>query len=263
MKSSVRIALGLLFFIATLGMAAEPRDVEFVARCDGSPQHYVMIVPDGFDLNEPVDLVVALHGHGSDRWQFIKETRGECAAPRDIARREKMLYVSPDYRAKTSWMGPKAEADLLQILDELGQQYKIRRTILYGGSMGATSALTFAALHPERVDGVVALNGLANHLEYERFQDAIAESFGGTKQQVPQQYYRRSAEYRPLALTMPIGATVGGVDTVVPPGSVRRLIGVLQKLGRPVLLIDRPQTRHETNYEDSAAVLEFVLEKTK
>jgi hypothetical protein len=25
-----------------------------------------------------------------------------------------MIFVSPDYRAKTSWMGPKAEADMVQ-----------------------------------------------------------------------------------------------------------------------------------------------------
>ena len=252
--------------------AANPVDVHFRADYDGSTQRYVVIEPD--DLNNgalnngalnnasPIDLIVALHGHGSDRWQFVKSDRPECAAARDIARRERMLYVSPDYRAKTSWMGPAAEADLVQILELLKQKYNIGRTILYGGSMGGTSVLTFAALHPEKVDGVVSLNGLANHFEYDRFQDAIQESFGGTKAEVPEQYYRRSSEYWPLELTMPIAATVGGKDQSVPPASVRSLIGVLQKLGRDVILIDRPETGHSTNYEDSAAALEFVLKKT-
>ena len=36
------------------------------------------------------------------------------------------------------------------------------------------SSLTFAALHPDLIDGVASLNGTANHLEYEQFQDAIA-----------------------------------------------------------------------------------------
>lgn len=81
--------------------------------------------------------MVALHGHGSDRWQFVQNGRDECRGMRDAAARFGMLFVSPDYRAKTSWMGPAAEADLLQILDELHEKYPIRYTIVGGGSMGA------------------------------------------------------------------------------------------------------------------------------
>jgi hypothetical protein len=38
-----------------------------------------------------------------------------------------MLVVSPDYRAKTSWMGPDAEADLLQILEEVKGKNRVSR----------------------------------------------------------------------------------------------------------------------------------------
>ena len=88
-------------------------------------------------------------------------------------------------------MGPKAEADVLQMLDELQEKHPIRYIIVCGGSMGGSSALTLAALHPERIDGVVSLNGLANHVEYQQFQDAIAQSFGGTKAEAPEEYRRR------------------------------------------------------------------------
>ena len=54
-------------------------------------------------------------------------------------------------------MGPAAEADLVQIISDLWKQRATRRLVLSGGSMGATSALTFAALHPNLVDGVAAL----------------------------------------------------------------------------------------------------------
>ena len=63
----------------------------------------------------PHDLLVALHGHGSDRWQFIRDGRDECRGTREAAARHGAILVSPDYRAPTSWMGPKAEADLVQI----------------------------------------------------------------------------------------------------------------------------------------------------
>ena len=253
---------------STLGAAAEaepqwnaPVDVTFRARNDGSSQQYVLMLPAGFDPARPADLLVALHGHGSDRWQFIRDSRAECRGVRDAAARAGLIFVSPDYRAKTSWMGPQAEADVLQILDEIQQKYRIRQTIVCGGSMGGTAALTFAVLHPDRVHGVVALNGTANLVEYANFQEAIRVSFGGSKDEVPDEYRRRSAELRPERLTMPLAATVGGRDSLVPPDSVRRLCGILTQQGRPVLLLDRPQGGHATDYEDTTAAVRFVIDR--
>ncbi len=125
--------------------------------------------------------------------------------------------------------------------------------------MGATACLTFAALHPHLVDGVASMNGTANLLEYENFQDAIRQSFGGTKADIPLEYKKRSAEYWPERLTMPIGLTTGGKDKSVPPQSVLRLAAILKKLDRPVLLILRPQQGHTTNYNDATQILEFVM----
>ena len=172
-----------------------------------------------------------------------------------------MIFVSPDYRARTSWMGPRAEADLVQIIADMKKQHTVGRVFLTGGSMGGSSALTFAAIHPELIAGVASMNGTANHLEYTQFQDVIRESFGGTKAMIPDEYKKRSAEYWPEKLTMPVGITTGGRDTLVPPDSVERLAKVLKLMDRPVLLIRRDTTGHETNYDDSLAILEFVITK--
>ncbi|MFH1267561.1 MAG: alpha/beta fold hydrolase, partial [Planctomycetota bacterium] len=167
---------------------ARVRDVEFVSREDGTRQRYVVVLPDPFEADQVYDVLIAFHGHGSDRWQFVKDPRAECRASRDAAARHRMIFVSPDYRARTSWMGPKAEMDVVQIIAELKEQYRVSRVVLCGGSMGGTACLTFAALHPELVDGVASMNGTANLLEYENFQSAIQESFGGTKAEIPQEY---------------------------------------------------------------------------
>lgn len=267
LRTRIAVLAGGAMVVWCCGMPAAaadaPRveDVAFTAKCDGSTQHYVLIFPANFHADQTYPLLAALHGHGSDRWQFVRDNRDECRAARDTAAAHNMLYVSPDYRAKTSWMGPQAEADLLQILDELKARYHIGKVVVSGGSMGGTSALTFAALHPDRVDGVVALNGAANHLEYENFQDAIRASFGGAKAEIPAEYKRRSAEYWPERLRMPLAVTLGGQDHVVPPDSVRRLVGVVQKLQPAVLLIERATGGHSTNYDDSRAAYEFVLGK--
>jgi len=258
------VALWLAYFWPAWVLAdyrTSPHDVAFVAACDGTTQHYAMLLPEGFDTAAPHHLLMALHGHGSDRWQFVKDPRDECRVARDVAARRGMIFVSPDYRAKTSWMGPKAEADVVQIIGELKRKFRIGEVIFCGGSMGASSALSFAALHPELVDGVVAMNGTANHLEYENFQEAIRASFGGTKVEIPEEYKRRSAEYWPERLTMPIAFTAGGRDASVPAASVLRLADVLKKLGRPVLVVYRESGGHSTNYDDGKQALEFVVER--
>jgi pimeloyl-ACP methyl ester carboxylesterase len=244
-------------------IAAEPRteDVTFTAKCDKTAQQYVLVYPAGFKAAEPHDLLIALHGHGSDRWQFVRGEFAEAKAVRDAAAAHQMLLVSPDYRKSTSWMGPKAEADMLQIIDDIKARCRIGKVILCGASMGGSSTLTFAAMHPDRIDGAAAMNGTANHLEYENFQDAIAESFGGAKAKIPREYKKRSAEYWPERLTMPIGIAVGGKDDVVPPASAVRLAGVLQKLQPNVLLIVRETTGHTTSYADGKAILEFVVRR--
>src|SRR5262249_52977862 len=108
------LLIGLADPAAILAAEVQSRlsDVVFQADVDGSTERYAMIQPKGFSANQPTDLLIALHGHGSDRFQFAQADRDECKAARDVAAKYKMLFVSPDYRAKTSWMGPKAEADV-------------------------------------------------------------------------------------------------------------------------------------------------------
>ena len=245
--------------LAANALAAEPVDVVFKSKLDGTDQRYVVILPNDFDAEKQHSVLIALHGHGSDRWQFVKDGRGECKAARDAAAKHKLIYVSPDYRAKTSWMGPAAEADVVQIIEELKTKYRVNKVIVSGGSMGGTAALTFAALRPELVDGVVSMNGTANLVDYDQFQDAIVTSFGGTKAEKPDEYKKRSAELHLDRLTMPIACTTGGKDRAVPPDSVLRLVEVLKSKERSVKLIHRPDGGHSTNYADAMEAFEFVI----
>lgn len=254
MKAFLIVAL-----LAASVWAEEPQDVAFKAEVDGTEQRYVELLPPTFAAARTSDVLLVFHGHGSDRWQFIKDARGECKGVRDVAAKFGLIVVSPDYRAKTSWMGPKAEADVMQIIAELKQRHKIGRVFVAGGSMGGTAALTFTALHPELVAGVCSLNGTANLIEYEKFQDAISASFGGTKAEVPEEYKKRSAELWPERFTMPVAVTTGGKDESVPPQSALRLVEKLKQANRKVLGIHRESGGHSTTYEDTCAAMEFVL----
>ena len=234
-------------------------DIGFKSDLDGTEQFYVEILPKDFLYNKKYDLIIGLHGHDSDRWQFATSERSECLAFRTFASKYSMIAVSPDYRAKTSWMGPKAEADIVQIIKGLKKKYKVNRVYMVGASMGGTSALTFAALHSDMLNGVTSMNGHANHLEYENFQNAIIESFGGTKDQIPQEFKKRSAEYWPERLTMPIAFTVGENDKSVPPESIIRLVGILKKMKHKVMIINHTGGGHSTNFYEAMAAMEFML----
>jgi hypothetical protein len=97
----------ILAFVLSLGLvsglgAGQPRDVSFVAAHDRSEQRYVLVLPEAYDFTQPHDLLICPHGHGVDRWQFVREERGEARPARAIAAQYSMIRVSPDYRASTS-----------------------------------------------------------------------------------------------------------------------------------------------------------------
>jgi pimeloyl-ACP methyl ester carboxylesterase len=255
----------------SLASAAAPRnpitnvaDVAFTARADGSQQRYLEVMPFGYSTNKPYPLMIFLHGHASDRWQITKGDQWkEIQAVCNVAARRRMILISPDYRAATSWMGPAAEADLVQIIQEQKTKRLISRTFLCGGSMGGTSVLIFTALHPELVDGVVSMNGTANMMEFAGFEEAIAASYGGRKGERPDEYRKRSPELMAARFgTMPVAFTAGGQDTVVPPQSVLRLSQELEKQNPgQVRMLHRENVGHSTSYEDAVAALDFVIER--
>jgi lysophospholipase L1-like esterase/pimeloyl-ACP methyl ester carboxylesterase len=231
--------------------AANPQDIVFRASLDQTEQRYVERLPPGFEPEKLHDVLIALHGHGSDRWQFINDMRGECRGLRDVATKHGLIFVSPDYRAKTSWMGPAAEADTLQIIADVKKRHRVNHVFIAGGSMGGTSALIFATLHPELIAGVCALNPTANLVEYAGFKDAIDTSYGSAAERE-----KRSPELHADRLTMPVALTTGGKDTVVPPASTLRLA---KKLSR-VLSLHREAVAHSTSYDDTVKAMEFVLQ---
>jgi pimeloyl-ACP methyl ester carboxylesterase len=240
------------------------RDVEFIAKTDGSKQRYVEFLPQGYTTNKPHALMIFLHGHGSDRWQITQGDKWrEIQAVCDCAARHEIILLSPDYRGKTSWMGPSAEADVLQIVQEQKATRAIGKVILAGGSMGGTSVLIFTALHPEMVNGVVSMNGTANMIEYAGFQEAIAASYGGRKTEKPDDYLKRSPELVPEQFkTVPVAFTAGRQDKIVPPDSVLRLSKILEKQNPgKVLMIYREGEGHSTSYDDAVAALEFVIQR--
>ncbi len=262
--ASALLAFSNAFPIFAMEPQSGPIDatlIEFESE-DGAKEFYYEYVPETFDPNKTTTLIVALHGHGSECGQIFTGAHNEFRATNDFAKTHNSVVISPNYGSITSWMGPEGERDLLSILEDQKSKRKYDRVVLSGASMGGSSTFTFAALHPELIDGAVSMNGTANHLEYENFQDAISASFGGSKSEVPLEYKKRSAEYYPENfLNIPIAITLGSLDTVVQPDSARRLAETIRKIGGTVLLIERADIGHLTPYDESWQAFEFVFKE--
>ena len=249
-----------------------PAEKTFTAEFDGTRQGYVELLPPRFDPGKPHHTVLALHGHGADRHQYAADPRDECRGARDVAAKHGMILVSPDYRGN-SWMGPAAEADLVQLIKQRKRENPAGKVFLVGASMGGTSVLIFTALHPELVDGVSSQNGIASLMEYDNefagIADAIKRAYGGTDQETlaqfrkrqPEEFRQRSPVFHPEKFRMPVAITVGRKDLMVPPETTIRLAEAIRKTNPDVLLIDRKEGGHATNYPDTFAALEFVIER--
>ena len=102
-KMSIAKFLFSSFGIATVpqlchGALSQPKDIAFKAEVDGTEQYYVEMLPADFEQNKKYDLVIGLHGHGSDRQQFATGEFGEADAFREFASKYNMIAVRRNIR---------------------------------------------------------------------------------------------------------------------------------------------------------------------
>ncbi|HEY3415903.1 MAG TPA: alpha/beta fold hydrolase [Armatimonadota bacterium] len=181
--------------------------------------------------------VVHLHGHGSTGDQLF--TR------RDV----RELWLSR-YRAAglgvlalnlrgNAWMCPAAVEDLRRLLAWVREAYGAREFYLLSGSMGGTSNLIYAALHPEDVAAVMALCPATDVGSYatwlrehpggvrDDILAAIVAAYGGTPAEQPARYAAHSALRLAERLTMPLLLSHGDADDLIPIEQSRQLAAAL------------------------------------
>lgn len=183
------------------------------------------------------DWVVVIHGHGSTGNQLF--TRSDVRArwlPLLLERGLGLLTVNLRGNA---WMSPDAAADLTALLGWLRRTQSVRRVILASGSMGGTSNLIYAALHPAEVDGVIALcpaTDLADYLGWCRGQTppilaeisaAIIAAYGGGPQTQPETYRRHSAVVNAAHLRMPVVVVHATGDATIPVAQSQALAAAM------------------------------------
>ncbi len=107
-------------------------------------RRYAISIPESYDGDQPTPLVIALHWGGpvapfTGKWLLAGLVE---PALRELG----ALLVAPD-RTLEDWANPQSEAETLELLDFVNQNYNIdaQRTLLTGYSLGGIGTWYMAA----------------------------------------------------------------------------------------------------------------------
>ena len=208
--------------------------LDYVSDVDGLKDWAVLLPGENKEL-----WIVVIHGHGSHGDQlFTRKDVREIWLPVFRATGAGILCVN---LRDNAWMGPAAAADMHDLVNYLRISHGMKKTIFCSGSMGGTSNLVYAVLHPEDVNGLVirgAATDIATYYRWCKTQDkpiiheiaeAIRISYGGTPDENPELYRKHSALLNSEKITMPLFFIHGGADPIIPVEEARSLVEKIKK----------------------------------
>lgn len=174
----------------------------FASHADGQMDNYAFQPPSFLAGSKDYPLVVYLHGMGSNYLEPFVTPNEQTIADAISRKNPSIGILSCNYRKDASWGSDAAFSDIAQNIRLVQQEFPFNKVILVGTSMGACTALTFAATAPkdiqDKIAGVVAVEGAGDlaKLYYETSHKSIAPSmicaFGGRPDMIPDVYKRKS-----------------------------------------------------------------------
>ena len=216
--------------------------LEYASFVDGSSDYAMMVPPESQGQDT---WVVTIHGHGAEGNQvFVRSDVKKHWLPEFL--RHGFGILSPTLRGN-AWMGPEAVADLDSLLNYLRNEFGARRFVFYGGSMGGTSSMAYAALRPCNVDALAVLGGTCDMIAYYHscragmkdlpllgeIADAIEKGYGGTPEEQPLLYRTHSPIFSVDTLKeIPFYLGHGETDVLMPVEQSRRMAAAMAEAPR-------------------------------
>lgn len=186
----------------------------------------------------PSMWIVVLHGFGATGAQlYLRQDMREVWLPKFFQSGAGIL--TPHLRGN-AWMGPAAAADLHDVLQWMRAEQGLERTLFYSGSMGGTSNLIYAVLHPRDVNAVAALGAATELASYyswcfdnplgtaQDIAEAIVDAYGGKPSSQKILYRQHSVVEHVARLTMPVYLAHGERDILMPVEQSRNLAQAMQ-----------------------------------
>ena len=206
--------------------------IEFISAYDGASDWFY------YTPGDPARrTVVFLHGAFSDGTQiYTREDVRLFWLARVLKGGHPLLSLN---MRGTTYMNPATTADTTEVLAWARRELACREITFLGGSGGAFSALIYAMLHSEDLQGVVALGacdivGWLRFLDQgqepilQRLAESLREAYGGTPTQQPEVYGERSVLAHPERLMMPVVLTMGECDALIPVAEARTVAMALR-----------------------------------
>ncbi len=214
---------------------ADTLRIAYVSGLDGA-EDWALFLPG--DARKTT--IVYLHGSFASADQiFTRKDIRRFWLARILEGRHPLLSVN---LRGTSYMSPAATEDMTDLLDYCRGELGCRRFVLLGGSGGASSAMAYAVLHPERIHGVIAMGAcdILGRLDFARNSDqpvlqklvaAVFAAYGGAPEDKPDLYHARSVLAHPEKLTMPFVLTMGEDDRLIPVAEARKIASAMKGTG--------------------------------
>ena len=207
--------------------------INYQSAVDGF-EDWALLLPG----KNPSAWIIVLHGHGSTGDQlFARQDIREAWLPKFLDSGAGILTVNLRGNA---WMSPAAAADLQELLQWMRLEHGLEKTLFYSGSMGGTSNLIYAILHPEDVNAVVALGAATDLAPYyfwcleqpleivRQIASAIKEAYGGDPSSQKVLFQHHSVLQNAARLTMPIYFAHGESDVLMSVEQARNLARAMQ-----------------------------------
>ncbi|MHB1354472.1 MAG: alpha/beta fold hydrolase [Anaerolineae bacterium] len=206
--------------------------IEFTSAYDGATDWFYYTPGDSSRRT-----VVFLHGAFSDGTQiYTREDVRRFWLTRVQDGKHPLLALN---LRGTTYMNPATTADTVELLTWARRELGCREITFLGGSGGAFSALIYGMLHPQDLQGLIALGAcdIVGWYEYaaqslepllQRLAESLRTAYGGTPAQQQQVYQERSIIAHPERLTMPVVLTIGECDALIPVAETRKVAQTLR-----------------------------------
>lgn len=232
--------------------------VDYTSDVDGYKDWFLVNIAKNSNL-----WIVFLHGAGSHGDQlYTRQDIREYFIPQ--YKKYNANILTPNLR-DDAWMSPSAVTDLHSILEYISEIYGKDKFIFHGGSMGGTSNLIYAIIHPEDVAGMVVLGAATDlakfYYVWKKYdtKNAMELAYGGSPETVPLVYEKHSVVKNADRLKMPIYFTHGENDEIIPVEHARELAKRMKN--SPNLIYQEIKGGNHDSALWETKALDFVIRK--
>ncbi len=246
----------------------------FNSLADGTEDSYAYMPPATSGRLDNI-LLVYLHGMGSNYLEPFSCPPQNTIAQALASKYPDACLMAPSYRKSASWASDEAMSDITQNVRAMLQQYPFAHIVLSGTSMGGCTALLYATYCPPdikaKLAGIISAEGagdlakLSDATDNRSVKAAIRAALGGTDQQVPNAYKKRSflPNIDKLSKDCPVAIISASADAIVPAKLQEDLREALQKHGNPTKFISVDGGHGVAPADLYMNALDFIMQSQK